>query len=64
MITKRLKNGSFFLQTIYIISCCGLFSLTTGNSGGPVLDEDNKVIGVAFQSLSDEDIENIGTFVQ
>ena len=50
----------FFTNHIHI-SCCLFF--VTGNSGGPVLDEDNKVIGVAFQSLSDEDIENIGTFV-
>ena len=34
-----------------------------GNSGGPVINSNNQVIGVAFQSLSDEDIENIGYVV-
>lgn len=32
-----------------------------GNSGGPVVNSQNEVIGVAFQSLSESDVENIGT---
>ena len=31
-----------------------------GNSGGPVFNTHKEVIGVAFQSLSEEDTENIG----
>ena len=38
-------------------------AINPGNSGGPVVDSRNKVIGVAFQSLSEEDIENIGYVV-
>jgi len=38
-------------------------AINPGNSGGPVVDTSNKVIGVAFQSLSEEDIENIGYVV-
>ena len=38
-------------------------AINPGNSGGPVVDMDNNVIGVAFQSLTDEDIENIGYVV-
>ena len=38
-------------------------AINPGNSGGPVVDSSNKVIGVAFQSLSEEDIENIGYVV-
>lgn len=38
-------------------------AINPGNSGGPVVDSENKVIGVAFQSLSSEDTENIGYVV-
>lgn len=37
-------------------------AINPGNSGGPVFNSRQQVIGVAFQSLSDEDIENIGMF--
>lgn len=38
-------------------------AINPGNSGGPVVDTDNLVIGVAFQSLSGEETENIGYVV-
>eukprot|EP01035_Chromulina_nebulosa_P020980 gene20980-27188_t len=38
-------------------------AINPGNSGGPVVNNNGQVIGVAFQSLSDEDIENIGYVV-
>ena len=38
-------------------------AINPGNSGGPVVNQDNLVIGVAFQSLSQEEIENIGYVV-
>jgi S1-C subfamily serine protease len=38
-------------------------AINPGNSGGPVFDSDSKVIGVAFQSLAEEDTENIGYVV-
>jgi S1-C subfamily serine protease len=35
-------------------------AINPGNSGGPVVNSDTyDVIGVAFQSLSEEDIENM-----
>lgn len=38
-------------------------AINPGNSGGPVFNKQGEVIGVAFQSLSDEEIENIGYVV-
>ena len=38
-------------------------AINPGNSGGPVLNAQDEVIGVAFQSLSSEDTENIGYVV-
>ena len=38
-------------------------AINPGNSGGPVVNGEDLVIGVAFQSLSQEEIENIGYVV-
>ena len=35
-------------------------AINAGNSGGPVFDEFFKIVGVAFQSIGDDDAENIG----
>lgn len=36
-------------------------AINSGNSGGPVVDQEGRVVGIAFQSL--EDAENIGEMV-
>ncbi|PKU70486.1 protease Do-like 9 isoform X1 [Dendrobium catenatum] len=35
-------------------------AINSGNSGGPALNDKGKCVGIAFQSLKHEDVENIG----
>ena len=35
-------------------------AINPGNSGGPVVNDNGEVVGVAFQSLEGDDVENIG----
>lgn len=39
-------------------------AINPGNSGGPVVNGNGELVGVAFQSLSDYDVENIGYVVR
>lgn len=38
-------------------------AINSGNSGGPVINENDQLVGVAFQSLATLDSENIGAFL-
>lgn len=38
-------------------------AINPGNSGGPVVNEDLEVVGVAFQGLDEESVENVGYVV-
>ncbi|CAM9441847.1 unnamed protein product [Laminaria digitata] len=38
-------------------------AINPGNSGGPVVNDNGEVVGVAFQSLDGDDVENIGYVV-
>lgn len=35
-------------------------AINSGNSGGPAFNDKGKCVGIAFQSLKHEDVENIG----
>ena len=35
-------------------------AINSGNSGGPAFSDKGKCVGIAFQSLKHEDVENIG----
>ncbi|KAI3861281.1 hypothetical protein MKX03_017412 [Papaver bracteatum] len=35
-------------------------AINAGNSGGPAFSDEGKCVGIAFQSIKDEDVENMG----
>lgn len=35
-------------------------AINSGNSGGPAFNDKGQCVGIAFQSLKHEDVENIG----
>eukprot|EP00957_Ditylum_brightwellii_P040404 3057611-Ditylum_brightwellii.AAC.1 len=38
-------------------------AINPGNSGGPVVNDELEVVGVAFQGIDEESIENVGYVV-
>lgn len=50
--------GSYSHSGEYLLMIQIDAAINSGNSGGPALDEDGKVVGVAFQAL--DEAENIG----
>lgn len=57
-----------FIRVLYGFSCLILArvilqidaAINSGNSGGPAFNDKGKCVGIAFQSLKYEDVENIG----
>lgn len=54
----QYSHGSMQLLGIQIDA-----AINPGNSGGPAFNDDGNCVGVAFQSLSGEDAENIGYII-
>jgi len=59
-VVSRIEMQEYVQASAQLLAIQIDAAINPGNSGGPVVDADNKVIGVAFQSLSSEETENIG----
>ena len=63
-VVSRIDHGMYSFSTREHICVQVDSAINSGNSGGPSLDpRSGKVIGVAFQSLSGEEADNIGYVV-
>lgn len=63
-VVSRIEMQEYSQASAQLLAIQIDAAINPGNSGGPVVDSDTyEVIGVAFQSLSEDDVENIGYVV-
>ena len=61
-VVSRVEHNLYSHSFAHLLTCQIDAAINEGNSGGPVMKED-KLVGVAFQAMSREDVENIGYMV-
>jgi len=61
-VVSRVENQKYTHSRAEYLACQIDAAINSGNSGGPVIKGD-KLVGVAFQSMSGGDAENIGYMV-
>jgi S1-C subfamily serine protease len=61
-VVSRVEHRNYTHSKANLLTCQIDAAINSGNSGGPVIQE-NKVVGVAFQAMNGDDAENIGYMV-
>lgn len=62
-VVSRIEHNKYYHSSSYLLTCQIDAAINSGNSGGPVINKDDKIVGVAFQGLLDGRYENIGYMV-
>jgi S1-C subfamily serine protease len=61
-VVSRVEHNLYSHSFAHLLTCQIDAAINEGNSGGPVM-KDDQLVGVAFQAMSREDVENIGYMV-
>jgi S1-C subfamily serine protease len=61
-VVSRVEHSNYAHSGAYLLTCQIDAPINAGNSGGPVI-KDDRIVGVAFQGLSNERFDNIGYMV-
>jgi S1-C subfamily serine protease len=62
-VVSRIEHNKYYHSSSYLLTCQIDAAINSGNSGGPVINSENKIVGVAFQGLQGGRYENIGYMV-
>ena len=59
-VVSRIEVTSYVHGMTDLLSIQIDAAINSGNSGGPVFNETQECVGIAFQSMRGDDAENIG----
>jgi S1-C subfamily serine protease len=59
-VVSRIEVTSYAHGSTELLAVQIDAAINSGNSGGPVFNEEGSCVGIAFQSLASADAENIG----
>jgi PDZ domain/Trypsin-like peptidase domain len=62
-VVSRIQLQRYSYSDVNLLSVQTDSAVNPGNSGGPVLDSNNLVVGIAFQTLSNKDTDHVGEFI-